>query len=197
MAAVVIFGVFVGRPAEGGGALAFRGLFQDDAFFPENLHGVLEGSFRQGLGPLHFSQLVEFGADGLDALQKFLLAPGLFLEKLDGAKHDPVGLQVVEQQVGEVGQVLEAGSRQGIGGLLGVEIDHHPPGGKVFQGLRYLGLRVLVAENEFVPEKILEEAIILHDLFPAELEALAGQDGQRDHGRGQEEVEDVVLVVFQ
>ena len=140
---------------------------------------------------------MEFGADGLDALQKFLLAPGLFLEKLDGAKHDPVGLQVVEQQVGEVGQVLEAGSRQGIGGLLGVEIDHHPPGGKVFQGFRYLGLRVLVAENEFVPEKILEKAIILQDLFPAELEALAGQDGQRDHGRGQEEVEDVVLVVFQ
>ena len=140
---------------------------------------------------------MEFGADGLNPLQKFLLAPGLFLEILDGAKHDPVGLQVVVQQVGEVGQVLEARSRQGIGGLLGIEIDHHPPGSKVFQGLRYLGLRVLVAENKFVPEKILEKAIILHDLVPAELEALAGQDGQRDHSRGQEEVEDVVLVVFQ
>ena len=57
LAAVVFSGVFVGRPAEGGGALAFRGLFQEDTLFPENLYGVLEGSFRQGLGPVSYTHL--------------------------------------------------------------------------------------------------------------------------------------------
>ena len=93
--------------------------------------------------------------------RKSLSLRGFFLQVLDGAEDDPVRLQVVVQEVGEVGQFLEAGGRQGIGGRLGVQVDHHAPGGEVGQGFRPPGLRgSAVVEDEFILEKVLEEVEI-------------------------------------
>jgi len=79
-AAIIFLGVFVAGRLKVV-APCLPGLFQDNPFSPKFLWRCGRW-LPTGLGALHFSQLVELGADGLDALQKFLLAAALFLENL-------------------------------------------------------------------------------------------------------------------
>ena len=47
------------------------------ALFPEKLQGILKVGLGQGLGALHFPQVVGFLADGGNALQELLFRFGV------------------------------------------------------------------------------------------------------------------------